>query len=76
MLFRSGLAAPCAGAGEDVVVFECEGDRLLLDEGRARETEILQGAKNERGYEMREQCECSTLFNHSDDFVLSLRSNS
>ena len=38
---RSGLAAPCAGASEDVVVFESEGDRLLLDKSGARETKIL-----------------------------------
>lgn len=57
------------------MVFEREGYRLLLDEGRTRETEILQGAENKWGDEMRELCERSTLFNHADNFVLSLRTN-
>ena len=71
---RSGLAAPCAGAGEDVVVFERERDRLLLDKGGARKTEILQRAEDERGDEVGKVCECKSLFrvNH---FVPSLRSS-
>ena len=61
---RSGLAAPRAGAGEHIVVFEREWDCLLLDQGGVRETEILQGAEDERGNDMGKLCERCGLFNN------------
>jgi hypothetical protein len=69
---RSGLAAPRAGAGEYIVVFERERDCLLLDQGGVRETEILQGAEDERGNDMGKLCERCSLFNNH--FVPSFRS--
>ena len=61
---RSGLAAPRAGAGEHIVVFEREWDCLLLDQGWVRETEILQGAEDERRNNMGKLCERCGLFNN------------
>ena len=55
---RGSLAAPCARTSENIAVFKREGNRLLLDECRTRETEIRKGAEDKRGNEIRERCEC------------------
>jgi hypothetical protein len=75
---RGGLAAPRARASEDVSVFEREGNRLLLDERWTRETEICEGAEDERGKEIRERCECLevgvfSLCGHLASFSQTLR---
>ncbi len=46
------LSAPCAGAGEDIAVFEREGDRLLLNKRWTREAEICECAEDKRGEEI------------------------
>jgi len=66
---RGCLSAARTCAGENVVVFERERDRLLLDEGGARETEIGQGAEDERREEMGKLCKFNGLVDHP---VLSL----
>ena len=55
------LATPCGSASEDVAVFESEGDRLLLDSGWTRETEVCEGTKDKGGKEIRKGCECLQL---------------
>ena len=51
---RGRLAAPCGGASEDIAILEGERDRLLLDSGWTRETEICEGTEDERRQEIRE----------------------
>jgi hypothetical protein len=55
------LATPCGGASEDIAVFEGEGDRLLLDSGWTRETEVCEGTEDKGGKEIRKRCECLQL---------------
>lgn len=56
-----GLAAPRASASEDILVFEREGYRLLLDESWTREAEVCEGAEDKRGNEIREGGKCLKL---------------
>jgi len=55
------LATPCGGASEDIAVFEGEGDRLLLDPGWTRETEVCEGTEDKGGKEIRKRCKCFQL---------------
>lgn len=55
------LATPCGGVSEDIAVFEGERDRLLLDSGWTRETEVCEGTKDKGGKEIRKRCECLQL---------------
>ena len=55
------LATPCGGASEDIAIFEGEGDRLLLNSGWTRETEVCEGTEDKWGNEIRKGCECLQL---------------
>jgi hypothetical protein len=55
------LAAPCASTGEDIAVFEREGNSLLLDKCGTRKTKICERTEYERGQEMRKRGKCLEL---------------
>jgi hypothetical protein len=55
------LSTPCGGSSEDIAVFEGEGDRLLLDSGWTRETEVCEGTEDKGGKEIRKRRESLQL---------------
>lgn len=55
------LATSCGCASEDIAVFEGEGDRLLLDSGWTRETEVCEGTEDKRREEVCKRYECLRL---------------